>query len=117
MRKGNGAIRMSVAFALLFTSLALVVWRQSRALEELRGLDIARAERAILQAERSELQREIQHLESRARVLAVAGERLQLRTPASHEIVFLQSSVTLGVAEAGSGSVRRDLLAAAERRP
>ena len=90
MKQGNGAIRMAFACALLFASLSLVVWRQSRALEALRGLDAARAERALLQAQRAELQREIQQLESRARIGAVAGERLGLRVPAASEIVILQ---------------------------
>ena len=38
MTRGTGAIRMGIACALLFGSLSMVVWRQSRALEELRGL-------------------------------------------------------------------------------
>jgi cell division protein FtsL len=116
MMKGNGAIRMGVAFALLYASLALVVWRQSRALDELRGLDAARSERAVLQAERSDLQREIQRLESRAHVVAVAGERLGLRTPSASEIVFLQSPVHASAAEAGTEQPRRTLLTAAEQR-
>lgn len=93
MRRGNGAIRMGAACALFFASLSLVVWRQSRALDELRGLDAARAERAQLQAERSAFQREIQHLESRPRILAVAGERLGMRVPTHSEIIFLQAPV------------------------
>jgi cell division protein FtsL len=113
---GNGAIRTSIAFGLLFAALSLVVWRQSRALEELRGLDAARSERTILQAERAELQREIHRLESRGRVLAVAGDRLGLRVPAAHEIVFLQAPADAGGAGAGPTTVRRDLLTAAERR-
>lgn len=117
MKKGNGAIRMSVAFALLFASLALVVWRQSRALEELRGLDQARAERAILQAERSELLREIQYLESRSRIVAVAARRLQLRTPAASEIVFLQVSPrhAPALADRSAGSAGSGLASVGER--
>jgi cell division protein FtsL len=89
--KGNGAIRMSGAFALLFCSLTLVVWRQSRALDELRGLDAARSERAVLHAERSGLQREIQRLESRGRIVAVAGERLGLVVPDAAQIIHLHA--------------------------
>jgi cell division protein FtsL len=106
MKKGNGAIRLGVALSLLFASLSLVVWRQSRALEELRALDAVRAERVILQAERSELLREIQHLESRSRILAVAGRRLQLRTPAAAEIVFLQGPPAALLAEDGRSPAR-----------
>jgi C4-dicarboxylate-specific signal transduction histidine kinase len=89
MMRGNGAIRIGVACALLFASLSLVVWRQSRAFEELRGLDAARSARAVLQAERAELQREIQRLESRPRVVAAAGARLGLRVPTHSEMVIL----------------------------
>jgi cell division protein FtsL len=113
--RGTGAIRMAAAFALLFAALSLVVWRQSRALEELRGLDGARSTRAVLQAERSELQREIHRLESRPRIVAVAGERLGLRVPAATEITILQSP-RVGAADAGPPRGRRDLLTQAGRR-
>jgi cell division protein FtsB len=92
MMRGNGAIRIGVACALLFASLSLVVWRQSRAFEELRGLDTARSERAVLQSERAELQREIQRLESRPHVVAEARARLGLRVPTDTEIVILSRS-------------------------
>lgn len=115
MRRGTGAIRMGIACALLFGSLSMVVWRQSRALEELRGLDSARAERALLQAEHSELQREIQRLESRSRVIAVAGERFGLRTPAGDEIVFLQAPSRAEFAGDAAGTGGRGLLTMAER--
>jgi hypothetical protein len=91
MKKGNGAIRMSVAFALLFVSLALVVWRQSRALEDLRGLDAARATRAVLQAERSELQREIQSAGGPDADRRRGRRAARLRTPAATEITILQA--------------------------
>jgi cell division protein FtsL len=116
MRRSNGAIRMSSAFALLFAALSLVVWRQSRALEELRGLESARSERVILQAERSELQREIHRLESRARIVAVAGERLKLRTPGAHEIVFLQSPVQAGSESLAGNAPSHAVTATLERR-
>lgn len=115
-QQGNGAIRTTLAFAVFFVSLSLVVFRQSRSLEELRGLDGARSERTILQAERADLQREIQRLESRSRIVATAGDRLGLRLPGAHEIVFLQAPALAVGAEAGPQSVRRDLLTTAERR-
>lgn len=116
MRRGTGAIRMGIACALLFGSLSLVVWRQSRALEELRSLDAARAERSLLQAERSELQRSIQRLESRTRIVAVAGERFGLRNPGGDEIVFLRAPVHAVADGDAAGLVRRGLLTVAERR-
>ena len=116
MKRGTGAIRMGIACALLFGSLSLVVWRQSRALVELGRLDAARAERALLQAERSELQHAIQQLESRTRIVAVAGERFGLRNPSGDEIVFLQAAMPAGVDGEAAGAVGRGLLTVAERR-
>jgi cell division protein FtsL len=113
--RGAGAIRMASAFALLFVALSLVVWRQSRALEDLRGLDAARSTRAVLQAERSELQREIHRLEGRTRIVAVAGERLGLRVPAATEITILHAPSSRS-ADAVPVPVRRDLLTQAGRR-
>lgn len=114
MMHGNGAIRIGLACVLLFASLSLVVWRQSRALEALRGLEAARVERALLQAQRAELQREIQYLESRARVVALAGERYGLRVPAASEIVILQTP-SYARGEDVVAPTRRDLLAVEQR--
>lgn len=116
MKRGTGAIRMGIACALLFGSLSMVVWRQSRALEQLRALDAVRSERALLQAERSELQRSIQQLESRSRVVAAAGELLGLRVPAGSEIVFLQSPTYAALEDDTEELMGRGLLTAAERR-
>ena len=114
MKQGNGAIRMGMACALLFASLSLVVWRQARALETLRELESTRTERALLQAERAELQREIQYLESRARITAVASERLGLRAPAVSEIVILQAPSQFA-SDVDTLTARRHVLAAESR--
>ena len=115
MRRGSGAIRMGMACALLFASLSLVVWRQSRTLEELRNLDAARTERALLHAQRMQLQREIQRLESRARIVAVAGDRLGLRVPSAAEIVILREPTPAMAAATHTASTARGTVAAAER--
>jgi cell division protein FtsL len=88
--RSRGTLRFALAAAALFAALSLVVWRQSRALEVLRTLDAARAERAILESERARLQQVLQELEGRSRVVAVAGERLGLRPPSASEIVILR---------------------------
>lgn len=93
--QASGTIRMTVAFVLLFASLSLVVWRQSRALDALRVLDVARAERVLLQSERTDLEREIQRLESRGHVVSAAA-RLGLRVPARDEIVLLHEPAYVG---------------------
>lgn len=107
MKRGSGAIRMGMACALLFASLSLVVWRQSRALEELRALDAVRVERAMLQGERSELQREIQRLESYTRIVS-ASARLGLGPAGSDQIQFLKVPMpaTMPVATGDAGAAR-----------
>lgn len=99
--RSRGTLRFGLAFAALFAALSLVVWRQSRALEVLRVLDGVRSERAILESERTQLQRRIQELEGRERIVRVAGERLGLRTPSASELVILQ------LPEATPAAVRR----------
>ena len=89
MRSHSGTIRLALAFAALLASLTLVIWRQSRALEVLRSVDQMRSERVIAEAERSELTRRIQRLESRARVVADARDRLGMHVPSANEIVIL----------------------------
>lgn len=89
MRSHSGTIRLALAFAALLGSLTLVIYRQSRALEVLRGMDQVRSARVIAEAERSELLRNIQMLESRARVVADARDRLGMHVPSAEEIVIL----------------------------
>ena len=89
MRTHAGTIRLALAFAALFGSLTMVIWRQSRALDVLRSIDQLRGARVIAEAERSELVRDIQTLESRARVVVDARERLAMHVPSAEEIVIL----------------------------
>ncbi len=92
MRTHGGVLRLALAAAALLGSLSLVVWRQSRALELLRELDHTRTDRAIAEASRSDLNRRIEYLESRARVVTEAGAKLGLRVPSADEIVILPVS-------------------------
>lgn len=89
MRGPSGVLTAALAFAALLASLSLVVWRQSRALDALRALDAVRSERAVVEAERVDLGRRKQMLESRSRVVKAAGERLGMRVPRGAEIVIL----------------------------
>jgi cell division protein FtsB len=84
-----GGVRAAAAVGVLLLALGLVVWRQSRALEALAEVDQVRSRRALLEAERTELERRIQTLESRGWVLREAERRLGLRTPQAGEIVIL----------------------------
>ena len=89
MRAHTGTIRLALSFAALLAALTLVIWRQSQALDTLRALDKIRDERALAEAERSDLLRRIEQLESRAHVVVAARERLGMRVPAGAEIVIL----------------------------
>lgn len=89
MSRALGPIRVALAVAALLASLSLVAWRQSRALETMEALDHVRRERSLTLAERAELERRIHYLESRARVVPAARERLGMHMPDASEIVYL----------------------------
>ena len=82
-------LRAAFAVVALLASLALVTWRQSRAFEALGRLDEIRRETSVAEAERVDLQRTIQVLEGRARVVPEARERLGMHIAASTELVIL----------------------------
>lgn len=81
--------RAALAAVLLLGSLGMVTWRQSRAFETLARLDDVRSQTSVAVAERVELERTIQWLESRARVVPAARERLGMHTPDASELVYL----------------------------
>ena len=103
--KGNGTIRLALCFAALLAALTLVIWRQSLALESLRALDHLRDSRAIAEAERSDLIRKIEQLESRAVVVGAAQARLGMRVPSAHEIVILPLQSKPNRAASGSANI------------
>lgn len=81
--------RAVIALVALLGSLAMVPWRHSRALEELGALDDLRRSNSVATAERVELERDIQVLESRARVVPVARDLLGMHTPEGQELQLL----------------------------
>jgi cell division protein FtsB len=66
-----------------------VTWRQSRALETLAEWDEVRRQTAVARAQVVELEREIQVLTSRARVVPEARAELGMHTPDASELVIL----------------------------
>lgn len=76
MRRLAGSSVVVLAVALFLGSLSLVMWRQARALETLGRVDRVQREQALARAEGEELQRRVQVLESRGRVVPLARERL-----------------------------------------
>lgn len=81
--------RAAVTLAVFLASLGFVTWRQSRALETLAELDELRRSTSVARAQVVELDREIQVLTSRARVVPAARERLDMHTPDGTELVIL----------------------------
>jgi cell division protein FtsL len=89
MKRLAGTSLAALATAALLGALSLVASRQAQALETLGILDQLRRERSLEAAERDELQRRIQILESRSRVILEAQRRLGLKLPQAGEIVYL----------------------------
>jgi cell division protein FtsL len=86
-KRGPG--RLVLLLALVLASLALVVGRQTRGValqREIRGLE---SDRAVAETERLALQTRIQSLQSRARVVRAARERLGMHLPADSEVVLV----------------------------
>ena len=81
--------RAAVTLAVFLASLGFVTWRQSRALETLAELDELRRATSVARAQVVELDREIQVLTSRARIVPAARERLDMHTPDGSELVIL----------------------------
>lgn len=89
-RRSVGIVpRIGVAAVLLLGSLAIVAYRQGRALEALAELDRVRTDRSVAVAQRADLERHVQQLESRSHVVPEARARLGMRTPDATEIVYL----------------------------
>jgi cell division protein FtsL len=85
----EGRVRLALVTLVLVASLILVAWRQGRALEALAALDAVRHDRVLAEAEKNELLRRIEYLESRVRVVPEARSRLRMRTPEDSEIRIL----------------------------
>lgn len=82
-------LRAGFALVALLASLWGVTWRQSRALEAMSKLDEIRRLTSLAEADRVDLERVIQVLESRARMVPEARERLGMHIAASTELVIL----------------------------
>jgi cell division protein FtsL len=89
MSRLSGPSLVALASAALLAALSLVAWRQTRAVEALAELDRVRRETSLVMAERSELVRRVQVLESRGRVVPEARARLGMHTPDASQVVIL----------------------------
>ena len=87
-------IRAALTIVTLLGSLGLVTWRQSRAFEALGALDDARRLVSVNEAERVDMARTIQVMESRAQVVPRARDELGMHTPDATELVILPGDLT-----------------------
>lgn len=92
--RSAGILRVALCCALILAALALVIRRQSQALQLVRTVEKIRAERTLVEAERAELLQRIEWLESRGHV-AEAAARHGMRLPSGAEIVILPESVAV----------------------
>lgn len=81
--------RAAVTFAVLLGSLGFVTWRQSRTLVALAEWDELRRSTSVARAQVVELEREIEVLTSRGRVVPEARRLLGMHTPDASELVIL----------------------------
>lgn len=88
-RPAGALLRAGGLLLLLLASLSVVVWRQTRGVALQREIRALQAERAIAESERLRLSTRIQSLQSRARIVRVARERLEMRLPADSQVVLL----------------------------
>lgn len=92
MRRGWVAVTVVGVTALLL-ALSLVSWRQTRVRADLAEVAELQRQISLADAERIELARNIQFLESRSRVVREAEERLGLRRAMAHETVWFMDEV------------------------
>jgi predicted lipid-binding transport protein (Tim44 family) len=88
-------LRAALTVVALLGSLGMVTWRQSRAFEALGDLDRAQRQASVLEAERVDLHRTIQVMESRSQVVPRARDELGMHTPDATELVILPGEVVL----------------------
>ncbi len=82
--------KAAVTFVVFVASLGLVTWRQSRAFEAHVQLDELRRQVSVADGERVELERTIQVLVSRTRIVPEAIDRLGMHLPDGSEQVILR---------------------------
>ena len=81
--------KAAATFAVFIGSLGFVTWRQSRAFEAHVELDELRRQVSVADGERVELDRTIQVLVSRTRIVPEAIDRLGMHLPDGSEQVIL----------------------------
>ena len=88
-RRGGGILRVAALLVVILGALAVVVGRQTKGVALQREIREIEGERAVAEAARLELETRIQSLQSRARVVRVARERLRMHLPADSEVVLV----------------------------
>ena len=89
MNRVGTPVRLALALAAFLASLSLVAWRQGRAFRVMAELEDTRNELSLAEAERAEVVRNVQYLESRQRVVPEARERLGMQVADGGQLVIL----------------------------
>ena len=85
--KGRARIALGLlGFLLVATG---VIWRRSVGIESARELRALEERRSELRARSIALENEIREAASRARLVPIAEQRLQMRTPSDSQVVIL----------------------------
>lgn len=92
MNRVGTPLRIAVSVAAFLASLSLVAWRQGRGYEVMTNLVVARDDISLAHAERADMEREIQGLRSRARVVPAAREQFGMHVADASEMVILDGT-------------------------
>lgn len=99
-RRSPAWIQAAGWLCMILGALLVVTWRQTKGLELEAGLRTLETQRELLEAERMNHLRKIRELQSRARVVQVARDRLGMRLAVGDEIIFLPATGAAPVAPA-----------------
>ena len=85
--RGRGRIALGLlGFLLVATG---VIWRRSVGISAARELQVLEERRSELRARSTSLENEIREAASRARLVPIVEQRLQMRTPGDSQVVIL----------------------------
>ena len=89
-RKLRGRARIALGLLGFLLVATGVIWRRSVGISAARELQALEERRSELRARSTSLENEIREAASRARLVPIVEQRLQMRTPSDSQVVILQ---------------------------
>ena len=89
-RKLRGRSRIALGLLGFLLVATGVIWRRSVGISAARELQVLEERRFELRARSTSLENEIREAASRARLVPIVEQRLQMRTPSDSQVVILQ---------------------------